>query len=145
MPEFPFCSHSLSFSLLESLKETGFIRTFFLSLLVFSNAKTIVNLIQERIEEADAEEAARNCTTCSPCLEHFQAFSTRISLPISMIFSPFTRSLSLSLSPSAWLSFSAFLLLLEFPRHFCELCGLIYQKSIRAQPSTTPRSTHMLT
>lgn len=139
MPEFPFCSHSLSFSLLESLKETGFIRTFFsLSLFVFSNAKTIVNLIQERKEEADAEEAARNCTTCSPCLEHFQAFSTRISLPISMIFSPFTRSLS-------WLSFSAFLLLLEFPRHFCELCGLIYQKSIRVHPSTTPRSTHMLT
>lgn len=96
MPEFPLCSHSPSFSLLESLKETGFIRTFFLPVFVFSNAKTIVNLIQERKEEADAEEAARNCTTCSPCLEHFQAFSTRISLPISMIFSPFTRSLFLS-------------------------------------------------
>lgn len=94
MPEFPLCSHSPSFSLLESLKETGFfLELFSLSPFIFSNAKTIVNLIQESKEEA--EEAARNCTTCSPCLEHFQAFSTRISLPISMIFSPFTRSLSL--------------------------------------------------
>lgn len=140
MLEFPFCS--LLFSLLESLKETGFFRTFLLFLLVFSNAKTIVNLVQERKEEADAEEAARNCTTCSPCLEYFQAFSTRISLPISMIFPPL---LSRSLSLSAWLSFFGIPFVARISKALLRIVWAYLSEINKSAPSTTPRRTHMLT
>lgn len=129
MPEFPLI---LSLSLLGSLKRKRIFMAFSLSLslFVFSNAKTIVNLVQENKEEkeADAKEAARNCTTCSPCLQHFQdILHSYFTANFNDIYLP-SPSLSLSL---LGFHFSAFLLLLTFSRHSCELCGLIYQKSIR--------------
>lgn len=121
MPEFPLI---LSLSLLGSLKRKRIFMAFSLSLSSFFQMPKQSLILYRKTKKKKKQTQKRQQEIAQlvvPVCSIFKTFSTRISLPISMIFtSPLPRFLSL-----LGFHFSA------FPRHFCELCGLIYQKSIR--------------
>lgn len=127
MPEFPFCSHSHSFSAW-IIKKKQHIFAFFLSLSSFFQMPKQSLILYSKIKEKKQTQKRQQeiAQLVVPVWSIFKTFSTRISLPISMIFtSPFY-----SLSLSTWLSFFGISFVAHISKALLQLCGLIYQKSI---------------